>query len=605
KDLESYLNGGGTNIIWFEGAQVDEDVIPADPKKGEIRINITFHPDGTIASSNLYYQGKSTWTHFAIGELSPRLARITNSYHQELINIEGTKTWDDENDSAGERPASITIRLLANGTEVASKTVNNAGGWKWLFENLPKYHNGAEIVYTITEDVVNGYSTTIDGYYVKNEYTPGKTNVQVTKAWDDANDQDGKRPESVTIKLFADGMDTGKTLVLNAANSWTGIFTNLDKQKEGKDIVYTVKEEAVGNGYATTVAGDMTKGFTVTNSRTPETVDVEGSKTWDDQGDQDGKRPGSIAIRLYKTVGGMTPVLVDGKDVTPDAGGNWTWSFKNLPKYQGGQLITYSVSEEAVPGYTPTINGYSIINSYVPETTDISVTKVWEDADNQDGLRADDVTVQLLADGKAVDGKTLTLNAGNSWMGMFSGLPVYKAVGQEIVYTVEETPVPHGYANMITGDAEAGFTITNSHVPGKTEIKVEKIWDDENNKDGSRPKSVTIKLLADGTDTGKTLVLTADNQWMGAFTDLDEYREGAKIIYTVHEQPVAGYEVLILEDEAKTGFTVTNSHKPKAPPIPPPPTTGESWGYYTLMAVSLITLGASLCLIRRRKCAQK
>jgi len=44
-----------------------------------------------------------------------------------------------------------------------------------------------------------------------------------------------------------------------------------------------------------------------------------------------------------------------------------------------------------------------------------------------------------------------------------------------------------------------------------------------------RPESVTIKLLADGVDTGKTLVLTATNNWTDTFTDLDEYKAGTKM----------------------------------------------------------------------------
>jgi len=52
------------------------------------------------------------------------------------------------------RPASITIRLLKNGTEIASKIVTEADGWAWSFTDLPKYEAGELITYTITEDTV-------------------------------------------------------------------------------------------------------------------------------------------------------------------------------------------------------------------------------------------------------------------------------------------------------------------------------------------------------------------------------------------------------------------------------------------------------------------
>ena len=40
-----------------------------------------------------------------------------------LITASGTKTWNDDNDKDGKRPDKITVRLYANGTEVAHKEV--------------------------------------------------------------------------------------------------------------------------------------------------------------------------------------------------------------------------------------------------------------------------------------------------------------------------------------------------------------------------------------------------------------------------------------------------------------------------------------------------
>ena len=48
-----------------------------------------------------------------------------------------------------------------------------------------------------------------------NSYTPGKTSVTVTKSWNDADNQDGKRPESIQVQLYADGKAQGEPVVLN------------------------------------------------------------------------------------------------------------------------------------------------------------------------------------------------------------------------------------------------------------------------------------------------------------------------------------------------------------------------------------------------------
>ena len=158
--------------------------------------------------------------------------------------------------------------MLANGTEVANKEVTEADNWSWNFENLAKYEAGTEITYTITEDAVENYTTTVSGYDITNAYTPGKVSIQVTKAWVDGNDQDGKRPESIKVHLYADGKDTGKELELTKDGNWSGSFTDLDEYQNGEKIVYTIQEDKV-EGYISEVTGDATRGYVVINTHTP------------------------------------------------------------------------------------------------------------------------------------------------------------------------------------------------------------------------------------------------------------------------------------------------------------------------------------------------
>ena len=229
----------------------------------------------------------------------------------------------------------------------------------------------------------------------------------------------------------------------------------------------------------------------------------------------------------------------------------WTVTFNDLPVTTAeGTAIVYTVDETVPEGYTKDIVGnaaadsFTITNTHTPEeTTSVSVSKVWNDANDQDGLRPDSITVQLLANGMAV--KTLTLSADNMWTGTFSDLPVNTAEGTAIVYTVDETEVP-GYTKAIAASAAAnGFIITNTHTPATISVNVNKVWVDANNQDGLRPASVTIKLLADGADTGKTVVLNAYNNWMGSFSNLAEYQAGKAISYSVREVPIGkGYTAI-------------------------------------------------------------
>ena len=381
---------------------------------------------------------------------------VTNSRTPEKTSVKGTKTWDDANDQDGKRPKEITIKLLKNGQEFKTQKVTAADGWKWSFDNLDKYENKQEITYTVVEEQVEGYTTKVNGYDITNSYTPGKTSVQVTKAWDDANNQDGKRPATVTVTLYADGQKTDKTLQLTKENNWTGSFTDLDEFKSGKKIEYSIKEESVENGYVSQVTGEAKKGYVVTNSRTPEKTSVKGSKTWDDANNQDGKRPKEITINLLKNGQQVATKKVTEAD-------EWKWSFDNLDKYENGQEITYTIVEEKVEGYTATVKDFNVTNSYTPGKTSIQVTKAWDDANDQDGVRPTSVTIKLLADGKETD-KKLVLSKENNWTGNFTDLNEYKD-GKKIEYTISEEKVGKGYTTLITGSVQEGFVVTNKRTP--------------------------------------------------------------------------------------------------------------------------------------------
>ncbi|MBF1084521.1 MAG: Cna B-type domain-containing protein, partial [Solobacterium sp.] len=147
---------------------------------------------------------------------------------------------------------------------------------------------------------------------VKDE--PIRTSVKATKQWV------GPIGSAVTVHLYADDVDTGKTVTLNAANNWEDTFTNLRKYKPGTttEIKYTVKEDAVAN-YNGVVSGDMATGFTITNTNTEKTT-VKVTKAWV------GTPAASVTIKLY----------ADGAEketVTLTATDNWTHTFSNLPKY--------------------------------------------------------------------------------------------------------------------------------------------------------------------------------------------------------------------------------------------------------------------------------
>ena len=122
------------------------------------------------------------------------------------------------------------------------------------------------------------------------------------------------------------------------------------------------------------------------------------------------------------------------------------------------------------------------IKKEVEETTSVSATKVWNDSDNEAEARTD-VTLHLMkqvgsAEPVPVEGEDKTIAAdatGEDLSVEWTELPVSEE-GEDIIYTVTEDPI-EGYATKITGDAENGFTVTNTYavekyVPAVTKVLV-------------------------------------------------------------------------------------------------------------------------------------
>ena len=473
------------------------------------------------------------------------LKQVVNVPAVTTVDVRGTKTWSDAENQDGLRPEQVTIKLLANGTETGqTTTATAANGWTYEFTGLDaKDAQGQAITYSVAEEAVTGYTSTVNGYDITNSHTPETVDVRGTKTWEDGDNQDGLRPEQITVKLLADGVETGQTTTATAANNWTYEFSNLPKNKAGKAISYSVAEEAVA-GYNTTV-----NGYDLTNNHATDLTSVSGTKTWEDNDDQDGLRPGQVTIKL------LADGVETGQTAVASAANNWTYEFSNLPKNKAGKAITYSVAEEAVAGYTASVNGYNIANSHTPETVSVQGTKTWQDNDNQDGVRPEQVNIKLLADGVET-GQTAVANAANNWTYEFSNLPKNKA-GKAIAYSVQEEAVAEYTASY------QAYNVTNSHTPGQTSHTVQKVWDDGQNQDGLRPVELKVQLYADDQKYGDEISLTAANNWTYTWSQLPEKAQGKAISYQAREVSVPeGYQADQPTTQA-TVTTLTNRHTPE------------------------------------------
>ena len=278
--------------------------------------------------------------------------------------VQVKKYWIDDNNSMNTRPVSVTIKAEHKNThEVKTYVLNKDNNWAMQTD----IKRGEEENYTFSE-VCNAANYTrvseAGGDWDKNTYTLSYTNkydkggsvkLVVKKNWDDSNNSDGIRPDSVNIKLYRNGTDMQKDQILSAANNWTAEFNDLPKEDDlGEKYEYEVKEDSssVVNGNAKTgyeiayevkestdKSSDITTITTdITNTHRPDSTTRSIQKKWNDNNDSDGIRPDSVKFNLVGNGKVADTVTLSEKN-------GWKATSKLVPKKENGKAITYTWQE--------------------------------------------------------------------------------------------------------------------------------------------------------------------------------------------------------------------------------------------------------------------
>lgn len=291
-----------------------------------------------------------------------------------------------------------------------------------------------------------------------------KTNIAVQKNWKGV--PDGVKTPDVNVKLFADGTDTGKSVTLNAANSYQSSFNGLDKfAKDGHAIQYTAQEAKVPDGYTTDpggnplVAPDSNGKITLTNVyQAPITTTIAVQKKWENV--PDGVATPAVTIKLY------ADGVDTGKTVTLNNENSYQAKFANLNKFSAnGQPIKYTAKEASVPsGYVtdpggnpnvaPDSNGtITFTNKYqscYDRYTYVRVVKDWQNVPFW--KCTPNVHVTLYRNGTPY--RIASLNDFNCYQTTFMYLPKYDDQGNQYKYTVAENKVPRGYKTTTPGQQQ-------------------------------------------------------------------------------------------------------------------------------------------------------
>ena len=446
---------------------------------------------------------------------------FTNTIKQEKISVSGTKTWIDPQ---GTEHPTITINLLKDGNKVDFRELTN-GTTTYSFDNLEKYDltDGHEYVYTVTENTVEGYTTTQDGTNFTNTIEQDNSvSVVGTKVWIDPQ---GTEHQTITITLLKDGEKTDKIVTLENGNTQYS-FTGLDKYApDGHIYEYTVEETPV-EGYTTTYSQDHKT--IITNTINQEKISVSGTKTWIDP---QGTEHPTITINLLRN-----GVEIDSREL---ANGTTTYSFDNLDQYApDGSIYNYTVEEENVEGYTTTQNGTNFTNTINQKKISVSGTKTWVDPQ---GTEHQTITINLLRNGVEIDFREL---ANGTTTYSFDNLDKYAPDGSIYNYTVEEENV-EGYTTT-----QNGTNFINTINQKKISVSGTKTWIAPQ---GAEHPTITINLLRDSVKVDFRELTNGTTTYL--FDNLDKYNltDGHEYVYTVSEEIVEGYT------SAQNGTDFTNT----------------------------------------------
>lgn len=328
------------------------------------------------------------------------------------------------------------------------------------------------------------------------------TSIQVRKQW---ADQLNHSADSVTVYLTVTDPDgTVRRLreaTLSAENGWHHQWDNLPKyNKDGTPVRYGIEE-----GY---ISGYYSKSQQVaTYSSLVEKSTVENGQTY-----------------LLRTSLGYLSTQNTGADtgfvwLTEDAAKNnpqalWT-------AYSGGQYfrLTNVIGQTITFYYNNGSSGYP---------TDFFASTGGETNESKQYLRANYTSqgMRLFYDGG--DGRDYYLTANMTDARKFQ-YSTNSADG--LLFTLLQ-------AQTVTVTEGIAFLVTNTPLDQETSLTVQKHWDygTLSPSDLHEKAQVTVKLLANGKDTGRTITLSLKNNWKDTFRGLPYVdAEGQVISYSVEE----------------------------------------------------------------------
>ena len=590
---------------------------------------------------------------------------IRNTFVARYTDVKVNLVWEDDYNDDGLRPEEVRVALIADGVQTDTDLLLSAANlWSGSFMDLPLRDSDTEelIAYTVSvpdtevitgEDGITTYLAEVssseedeNAWTITLSHTPHMKEFSCRVTFDDQNNQDGKRPDTTRIVLTSSAGDYG---YFDVGSEYTGefMFESRNAVQNGEEVQFQIGSEAVPGYEFTLTEGEpeyieedytIREHYVITFSRVPEKTSLSGSIVWIDdleetgeseeteaagetaETEEPGERPEKVIVRL----------MADGEEITQiEVSEPWTFAFDDLDRYSEGALIQYDVTQDPVEKYTlqrvHSEGTYTFLNTKEseedeePATIDVSVQVEYDDADNQDGIRPDSVTLLLRGSAEEEQSEQIeqndsfeqneqndeseqieqsdeieqTADEESGWSAVFSDIPengvYYVTLPSDGAITGTDGPGTYRYE--VTGNQAEGFTVLLTHTPETVALSGFINWEDGDDREGKRPDEVTVRLqkegeeadVSDGSQSEADIptvdsqpddsqpeadIPTVDSQpddsqpadrytvtarsiegWKWSFEDVPKYEDGQEILYTVSQDAIDDYATTVDGEE--------------------------------------------------------
>ena len=278
---------------------------------------------------------------------------------------------------------------------------------------------------------------------------------------------------------------------------------------------------------------------------------------------------------------------------------------------------TLKADEITTPQEDPAFWNNTELNFWVTGDTTVTVQKEWvgdSEADRKE------ITVQLLADGKKLDGMTKTLTKGSDWKAEFTKLPGIKD-GKKIEYSVEEVNTPDGYTSKVEkiDDSNVIKVVNTSNKP--TTTTTEATTTTESTTESTTAATTTTEATTVSTTPATTTTESTTASTTAATTTTESTTAATTAATTTTESTTESTTVATTTTEATTasttaatteGSTTGNTTTVVAPtpgtttttPSPELPNTGSIRDAYWVLSAIFATIGA-IVFVTNKKAEEK